>query len=98
MFYSATRGAFVDLAADLQHRLTRGRPDVSLQPELDADLPPRRTTSGISGLTELALIHRATGVLIDRGHDPEGVLDVLQAQAVAAGVAVHVVAAGLLAY
>jgi hypothetical protein len=96
VFYSVTRGAFVDLAAVLRHGLSRGRPTVRLQPELDVDLPPRRTTSGITGLTELALIHQATGVLIEKGHDPDGVLGVLQAEAVTAGVAVHVIAASLL--
>lgn len=96
VFYSTVPGALVDLAADLRYVLTPtcGGHD---QPTLDEDLPPTSTTSGVTGLAELAIIYRATGVLLERGHDPDSLLEALRQQARAAGVAVHVVAAQLLA-
>lgn len=63
---------------------------------LDLDLPPPAPPDGLTGLEELSLVNRATGVLIESGHDPDGVHAVLQRQAAAAGLRPHAYAARLL--
>ena len=100
VFYSATPGSLVDLAADLRHVLSSVATPRSplLAPELDVDLPPVRTSSGVSGLTELATINRAVGVLLEQGHDPDAALVLLRQRARVTGVPVHVVAAELLRF
>ncbi len=95
VFYSTVAGALVDLAADVRYALGSAS-DARDEPVLDEDLPPASTTSGVTGLAELATIYRATGVLLQQGHDPDALLEALRQQALAAGVAVHVVAARLL--
>ena len=100
--YSDTPGSLVDLAADLAYALT-DRPDDthgmagSRPVELDVDLPFTATESTITGLDELATIHRAVGYLIDRGHHPETAGDTLQGHALAAGLTTHAFAVQLLA-
>lgn len=111
VFFAGSLGAFVDLAADLQHALQvaaaprRPQADVSRldgaddrEPmiELDGDLPPTSTVSGLAGLAEFSTINRAVGVLIGRGHLGEAAYEALRRGATAAGVEVHVFAAGLL--
>jgi hypothetical protein len=67
-FYAGTPGAFVDFAADLAYAL-RLDPGVL---ELDNHLTPPALRSGVGGLVEMAAVNRAMGILIDRGHTPEG--------------------------
>ena len=92
VFYATSLGAFVDLAADLAYAL--GRTEGL---KLDDDLPPVSMVSGITGLSEYAVINRAVGVLIERGHHPDGAHDLLRRNATAGGLAPHVYAARLLA-
>ena len=88
ILYAGRAGAFVDLAADLRYALARKSPHTLLQSdlELDRDLPPRTTTTGLTGLSELSLLNRAAGVLIDRGASPRDALAELDRQALLAGV------------
>ncbi|GAA3612909.1 hypothetical protein [Microlunatus ginsengisoli] len=111
VFYAATRGAFVDLAADISYALTpsaghpatnpavteRGRPAPQHQVSVDADPPPTCPTTGITGLAEQATINHAVGVLTDRGHHPDDVDQTLRRQAAAPGLTPHAFAVRLLA-
>ncbi len=71
--WSTVPGSLVDLAADLGYVFaapggaTRSGPPAV---DLDADLELPPTVSEVTGLDELATIHRAVGLLIGRGHDP----------------------------
>lgn len=103
IFYAATPGAFVDLAADLGHALQTpvtthdpGGRDGHGSILLDGDLPPRSLASGLTGLDEASSINRAIGILIDQGHPPEEAEGVLRRHAAAAGVEPHVYAARML--
>ncbi len=109
VLYAGTPGAFVDLAADLRHAFkasgsTRRTPteidhaDDGAGPsiELDADLPPVSTVSGMVGLAEFSAINRAVGLLIGLGLLPEGAHEALRLGAVTADVEKHVFAALLL--
>lgn len=86
IFYAGTAGAFVDLAADLEYALTEERRDGSVGAaiELDRDLPPRTTETGLTGLEELSLLNRASGVLIGRGVEPWAAMEELESRARAA--------------
>lgn len=108
VFYAGTPGAFVDLAADLQYALKvtiaprRTAPsrfdeddDGMSMLELDGDLPSVSTVSGLTGLVEFSTINRAVGLLIGRGYLVDAAHEVLREGAAAAGMAVHVFAAGL---
>jgi hypothetical protein len=64
--------------------------------ELDVDLPPVSHRSGLTGLTELTLLNRAIGILVDQGHDIEQVHHMLRRDAAAAGVEPHLYAARIL--
>lgn len=64
--------------------------------ELDADLPPVSTVSGVVGLTEFSTINRAIGLLIGRGLLHDAAHDALCVGAAAANVEKHVFAALLL--
>ena len=64
--------------------------------ELDVDLPPVSRRSGLTGLTELTVLNRAIGILVDQGHDIEQAHHVLRRDAAAAGVEQHVYAARIL--
>jgi hypothetical protein len=74
--YAKVSGAFVDLAADLSYALGI---DLALL-VLDGHLPVDVETSGsgLAGLDEFSRINQAIGVLIGRGHSPDGALDELR--------------------
>ena len=65
IFYAATAGALVDLAADLGWRLDL-RDDVVL----DGHPRPGEAHQVTSGLRELSVVQRALGMLIARGRTP----------------------------
>jgi len=69
LLYAATPGAFVDLAADLTYALGIDRTDLVLDDHIAA--LPDGPGSAVTGLDGHALINRAIGVLVDRGHTPE---------------------------
>lgn len=100
VLWSTVAGALVDLAADVGYVLQRGRQegDGRSPPavELDADLPLPAGESGIDGLDELATIHRAAGVLIERGHEPASALAILRSRASADGISTYAWAEQLL--
>ena len=109
VFYAASPGAFVDLAADLSylHRVRGPAGTAYADGEverdgrrpavaLDVELPPESVASGFSGLTEYATINRAVGVLIDRGHQPERAQATLRRGAAAHGLALPAYAAKFL--
>ncbi len=110
VFYAATPGALVDLAADLSHALgvptITGRVSDGGEPadvaghdaaiRLDDDLPPVSMVSGLVGLAELSTINRAAGFLIGQGHLPVDAHDTLRRGASAAGLDTHLFAARLL--
>ena len=104
VFYAATPGAFVDLAVDLGHALglayvtavTDGVDGHPPQIAVDADLPPRSLTSGVTGSTEASAVNRAIGVLIEQGHPPGQAQALLHADAEAAGLEPHEHAARVL--
>lgn len=87
VFYAATAGALVDLAADLGWLLNL-HADVVLDGHLPAQ--PREV---ISGLAELSVIQQALGVLIDRGMTPQAGRDELEHLARESDATVHAVAA-----
>lgn len=71
VFYAATPGAFVDLAADAAAGAAGRDPGaVVLDVHLD-DPDGARPTSGVTGFPEVAVINQAIGVLIGRGDTPE---------------------------
>ena len=63
VFYAATAGAFVDLAADLAHGLGVSPDAFTLDAQLR--LPPEH-----SNLDDLSRIDQAIGMLLERGHTP----------------------------
>ena len=65
IFYAATAGALVDLAADLGFRLGL-RDDLVL----DGHLRPGEAHRVTAGLPELSVVQRALGMLIARGRTP----------------------------
>ena len=87
IFYAATTGALVDLAADLGWLLNL-RADVVLDGHL-----PAQPQEVISGLAELSVIQQALGVLIDRGMTPQAGRDELEHLARESDTTVHAVAA-----
>lgn len=91
--WSTVPGSLVDLGSDLAYVLRAsddgiGRP-ASPTVELDVDLPQGPVTSGVDGLEELATIHRAAGLLIERGQDPASVHATLRTQAQAEGLTAY---------
>jgi hypothetical protein len=68
VLYAGTPGAFVDLAADLTYALQVG-PDGLI---IDAHLNPTFEDSGLDELADMTHINQAIGILIGRGHSPEG--------------------------
>lgn len=92
VFYAATPGAFVDLAADITHAR---RPSAGAV-VLDADLQPPGDGLGWQ-LAGLSLIHQAVGVLIARGDTPEAARAELERRAVSGGVDVRTAAADVVA-
>jgi hypothetical protein len=112
IFFAGTPGAFTDLATDLSHALgdvhveqtpATDRREASTHVdgqrpaiELDADVPPLSRESGLTGRAELAVLNRAIGMLVARGHDIEHAHQLLRRDAAAAGVEPHVYAARIL--
>jgi hypothetical protein len=97
--WSTTPGSLVDLGADLGYvfgKVVGGDRPRSPTVRLDQDLPPPGTTAGVDGLDELAVIHRATGLLISRGHHPRTVDETLGSQTHADGSSPYARAVGLL--
>ena len=87
IFYAATTGALVDLAADLGWLLNL-RSDVVLDGHLPAQQPEAE-----SGLAELSVIQQALGVLIERGMTPEAGRNELEHLARESGTTVHAMSA-----
>lgn len=91
--WSTVPGSLVDLAADLDYVFRRAANSAAQHPssvvELDVDLPMPDVESGFAGLDELATIHRAAGLLIERGHDPDTVHDLLRSRAAGDGMSTH---------
>jgi hypothetical protein len=63
---------------------------------LDSDFPLVSPVSGLTGLTELTVLNRAIGMLVDQGHDIEQAHQVLRQDAVAAQVEPHIYATRIL--
>ena len=63
---------------------------------LDADLPLRDPTPGLSGIDQLSTVNRAVGMLIGQGHNPDQAIRLIHREAASAGIAPHVYAAQLL--
>lgn len=90
VMYATAPDAFVALAAELAHPLVAA--DSGLV--LDAHLEPT-LRSGLSGVEELSIVNRAIGLLIGRGHTPEGARTQLQRKATQSGLHTYQVAAYL---
>ena len=99
VFYAATPGAFVDLAADFGYALDTqhdlGCRDGHQLVVLDSDLPPPTVISGLLDLDERSTVNRAVGILIDQGHHPNQANVTLRRHAAEAGVQPSVYAAQL---
>lgn len=91
VFYAATTGALVDLAADLGWLLNMRAAVV-----LDGHLRPAQQQGVMSGLAELSVIQQGVGVLIDRGMIPQAGRDELEHLARESDTTVHAVAAQLI--
>jgi len=91
VFYAATAGALVDLAADLQWAL-RLPADALL---LDRHLTPSRAEP-ITGLPEMSLVQRALGALLAQGRTPEAAAQILRTSADRSGMTVLAAAGELL--
>jgi hypothetical protein len=73
VFYAASPGAFVEMAAE-----TRRTYCLDGQVVMDSHLAnPATGVAGLSGLDDLATINQAVGVLIDQGHRPDKAHDEL---------------------
>jgi hypothetical protein len=92
VLYATAPGAFVDLAADLSYAPSAKEDEL----RLDDDLTPATLGSGLRGVTELALINRAIGLLIGRGHTPEEARAHLEGRAAQSRLKVFQVAAHLI--
>jgi hypothetical protein len=91
ILYGATRGAFVDLAADLGWLLGSDDPGFVFDRHLSAPV------ESISGLADLSQVNQAIGVLVAGGYTVEQALKVLDALAAEEHCERHVAAARLLA-
>ena len=83
VFYAATPGAFVDLAADISHARWRPEDAVTLDADLGVDLWAEQAGGGLG---ELSTIHQAVGVLIARGDTPQTARVELERRAASSGV------------
>jgi hypothetical protein len=88
VFYAASGGALVDLAADLGWLLDL-RDDLALDGHLRPDDRHRVT----SGLGEVSVVQQAVGLLIDRGRTPQAARDELEHASRETATPVHEVAA-----
>ena len=91
ILYGATRGAFVDLAADMGWII--GTPDPGFVFDAHLSVP----VESISGLADLSIVNQAIGVLVAGGYTVKQALAVLDAMAAEGGCERHAAAAGLLA-
>jgi hypothetical protein len=89
VFYAATPGAFVDLAADLGWATGLSQQAILL----DQHLLPPDDGSAVTGLRELSIINQAIGMLIERGETPEAARAELERLAECGGSTVQLVAA-----
>jgi hypothetical protein len=69
VLYAATRGAFVDLAADLSYALRIDPAKLILDSHPVEN--PDGNGNGLAGLAAHVTINQAIGVLIGRGHTPD---------------------------
>jgi hypothetical protein len=92
VLYASNPGAFVDLAADLTFALHSPSGEIRVDEHLD----PGTIRSGLEGVEEMAMVSRATGVLIGRGLTPEEAREHLERKAQKSGLEVFQVAAYLL--
>jgi len=89
VFYASRPDAFVELATDLGTEVA-GAGDAGVE------AGPEPLVSGVTGARELSSVHRAIGVLMDRGFLPEDAHRELVDRSQREGVAVLVVAERLL--
>ena len=94
MFYAATPGAFVDLAADISHARRRPEDAVILDADVEVDLWAPQAGGGLG---ELSTIHQAVGVLIARGDTPQTARVELERRAASSGVDALTAAADVVA-
>lgn len=66
IFYAATPGALVDLAADLAYAIGSDQCTLTLDGDLEPNFPPA------DGFDRLSTMNRAVGLLIDRGYTAAG--------------------------
>ncbi len=92
VFYAATPGALVDLAADLQWALHLP-PGAML---LDRHLTPPSGADPIAGLPEMSIVHRAMGALLAQGRTPDAAAEDLRTIADRSGTSVLTVAGNLI--
>ncbi len=71
VLHARTPGAFVDLAADLSYALGIDASELVLDAHLGELATPVPAT-GMTGTADLAVVNQALGVLLARGHTPEG--------------------------
>ena len=88
VFYAASGGALVVLAADLGRLL-----DLRDELVLDGHLRPGDRHRLTSGLDEVSVVQQAVGLLIDRGRTPQSARDELEYASGKAATPVHEVAA-----
>jgi len=91
VFYAATGGALLDLAADLGRLL-----DLSDDVVFDGHLRPGDGHRVTSGLGEVSVVQQAVGLLIDRGRTPQAARDELELVSRESATPVHDVAAHLI--
>lgn len=89
VLYAATPGAFVDLAADLVWLTTQPADRFTLDQHLEG--PRSMNTAGSA-----SVLNQAIGVLIGRGHTPQGAERTIADQAASAGMNRDDVAAAIL--
>ena len=71
VLHARTRGAFVDFAADLSYALGIELSELIVDAHL-AELATHSQPTGMNGMAELTVVNQALGVLLARGHTPEG--------------------------
>ncbi len=73
VFYAATPGAFIDIAADVSFALGLDLGEIVLDQHLTPSSDPAGLSSqtGVQGLAEMSTLNQAIGILIEQGHAPE---------------------------
>jgi hypothetical protein len=87
---------YTDIGSSDRDEGRHGQVDGDRRITLDADVPLSPLVSGVSGLSELCTINRATGVLIGHGHHPDHAGEILRCHASIEGLEPHSYAARLL--